>query len=187
MKRIKLLLLLLTLSSIIFPKDLLKIGAYTGSFFPNDKRLKEIYNKVEIIYGLKVGVHVWNGFYVWLSGMQYKTFSETTLMGDITRLTLNPLHLSVRYTWKHRLISPYLQVGYTQVYFNEESDIGNKKDKITGYSLSTGIEFELSSRFIIDLGLKYSQAKKKIDIAENIKEEFNLGGFQIGISFLVII
>ncbi len=168
-------------------KQFLKFGPFSGVFFPNDAKLKEFYKSADIIYGLRLGVHVWNGFFIWFTGSQYKATTETTLLKDIARLTLNPLHLSVRYTLPYGSLNPYIEVGYTQVYFKEESSLGTKKDKSTGYSLDSGIEFNLSSRIILDLGLKYTQAKIQINVSDSVKEEFDLGGFQIALSFLVFI
>ena len=51
-----------------------------------------------------------------------------------------------------------------------------------GASFDFGIEFNLSKKFIIDLGAKYSEIKVK-----PIDEEVDLSGFQVGISFLVVI
>ena len=192
MRKIQIFFVLLLFSAIIFSKDLLKIGAYTGYFSPRNDVLKQIYGEEDIIYGLKAGVHVWNGFYVWLSGMQYKRTSETTYTSEITTLTLNPIYISVRYTLEYRSVNPYLEIGFAHLYFKErskfgtsESEYGTVKSEGNGFSLDAGIEFKLSSKIILDVGIKYSQVKIDFKVAENEWEEFDLGGFQAGISFLV--
>lgn len=180
MKKISTVLFFLLLSTIIFPKSVFKVGPYTGYFSPADKTLKDIYKGEDIIYGLKLGVRVWKGFFVWLSGMQFKKTSVTTLLGDKTTLTLNPIDLSLRYTFDLGTINPYLQGGYSYIFYKEESDIGDVEGEGKGYCLDAGIEFKISSRFIIDVGARYSRASVRptgLDV--------QLGGAQAGVSFLV--
>jgi opacity protein-like surface antigen len=180
MKKISALLFFLFLSSILFPKSVFKVGPYIGYFSPADKTLKDIYKVEDIVYGLKLGVRVWKGFFIWLSGMQFKKTSETTLLGDNTTLTLNPINLSLRYTFELGTINPYLQGGYSYIFYKEESDIGEVKGEGKGYCLDAGIEFKISSRFIIDVGAKYSQATVR-----PTGFDVQLGGAQAGVSFLV--
>lgn len=173
-------LLFLLFSSTLFPEDIVKVGAYSGYFSPAEKMLSEIYRGKDIIYGLKVGVHIWRGFYGFLSGLQYRQVSET-LLGDVTRLKLNPITVSLRYTFSLGVVNPYLESGFTYIYFKEVSDIGNTKDSGGGVLVGTGVEFRASDRFIFDVGAKYSQVKVSPgDFA------VDLGGLQVGVSFLVV-
>jgi len=178
-KKKYIILFICMLSSTIFAQDFVKIGAYSGYFSPKDDILNEVYGGKDVIIGLKIGVHVWQGFYAYLSTMQYQQVGETQL-GDVTRLQLNPLSLSLRYTFSLGVVNPYLEGGFTQVYFSEKSDIGNTKDSGSGFSADAGIEFHLSNRFIFDLGAHYSQVR-----VQPGEIEVDLGGFQVGISFLV--
>jgi len=180
MKKIGLFLVFLLLNSTIFPGNV-KLGSTIGYFSPEDKNLKEIYKGEDVIYGLKLGVRVWNKFYIWLSGMQFKKTAETTLLDDITTLTLNPITLSLRYTFALGTVNPYLEGGYTYIFYNEKSDIGDVEGEGKGYSVDIGIEFKLSSRFIIDLGAKYSRATVR-----PTGFDVQLGGAQAGIAFLVV-
>lgn len=180
MKKTTIILFVCMLSSAIFSKDLIKVGAYSGYFSPKETILNEVYGGKDVIIGLKIGVHIWNGFYGYLSSEQYKQVGETRL-GDVTRLQLNPLSISLRYTFSLGVVNPYLESGFTQVYFSEKSDIGSTKDNGSGFSADAGIEFRLSNRFIFDLGAKYSRVMVK---PGNV--DVDLGGFQVGFSFLVI-
>lgn len=182
MKKSVAVIILLLVSAFAFPRDLLKIGAYTGYFSPRDSELKEIYGESDLIYGLKVGVHVWRGLYVFLSGMQYKRVAETIPLGDVTRLTLNPISLSLRYTFSLGTVNPYLEGGYTHMYFREASDIGDVKDQGSGYTVDTGVEFKVSSRFVIDLGVSYTQVK-----VNPTGLAVELSNLQVGIAFLAVI
>lgn len=190
MRRTTSFLILILFSVLIFPKDMIKVGAYSGYFSPRDEVLKGIYGKGDIVYGLKVGVRIWRGLYGWLSGMQYKSTGETSVTDEITTLTLNPIHISVRYTFELSKVNPYLELGYNYMIFKEksrfgtqfgtqsESEFGTTKDNGGGFCFDAGVEFKLSSKIILDVGMKYSRVKV-LDI--------DLGGFQAGLGFLVII
>jgi hypothetical protein len=181
MKKACIFLSIFLLGLILLPRDNVKIGAYTGYFSPSDEQFKEIYKGEDIIYGLKLGIRIWKEFYLWFSGMQFKKTSETTLLNDITTLTLQPLNLALRYTFNLGFVNPYLEGGYTYIFFKEKSNIGDVEGEGKGYSLDAGIEFKLSSRFVIDLGARYSQAKVR-----PTGFDVQLGGIQLGISFLVV-
>jgi len=161
----------------LFAGDLFKVGVTSGYFMPSNDIFKEVYDG-DLVYGLKLGVHVWNG----LSGLQYKKFSETTYTGDITRLTLNPIYLSLRYTAPLGTANPYVGGGYTYLKFKEESTIGDIEDTGNGYYLEAGIEVNLSSRFILDLNAGYNSVS-----ITTFKKEIDLGGAFAGLSFLVVI
>lgn len=181
MKKLCSILFISLMFSAVFPKDLVKAGAYSGYFSPKDDILKEIYGGEDVIYGLKVGVHIWEGFYAYLSGLQYRQVGET-LLGDVTRLRLNPLTVSVRCTFSLGVANPYLESGFTRIFFKEVSDVGNTTDSGSGFALNAGVEFRASDRFIFDLGAQYSQVKVTPGAFE-----VELGGFQVGVSFLVVL
>lgn len=173
--------LVLICGTTLFAGDLFKVGVSSGYFIPSNEIFKEVYDG-DLVYGFKLGVHVWNGFYMYASGLQYKKFSETTYTGDITRLTLNPIHLMLRYTAPLGKANPYIGGGYTYIKFKEESTIGEIDDSGNGYCLEAGIEFNLSSRFILDLNAGYSSVS-----ITPFDEEVDLGGAFAGLSFLVVI
>jgi outer membrane protein W len=173
--------LVLICGTTLFAGDLFKVGVTSGYFIPSNDIFREVYDG-DLVYGLKLGVHVWNGLYAYVSGLQYKKFSETTYTGDITRLTLNPIYLSLRYTAPLGKANPYVGGGYTYLKFKEESTIGDIEDSGNGYYLEAGIEFNLSSRFILDLNAGYNSVS-----ITPFKEEIDLGGAFAGLSFLVVI
>jgi opacity protein-like surface antigen len=181
MKKIKITLFFFLLGSFIFPKNAVKIGAYAGYFRSDDTLFREIYEGEDVVYGLKLGVRVWKNLSVWLSGMQFRTTGETTLLKDLTTLTLNPLHLSLRYTFRLGRINPYLEGGFTYIYYNEESDIGDKRGEGRGYALDAGLELRLSSHFNIDFGARYSRSS-----IQSGNNDIQLGGLQLGLAFLVV-
>lgn len=180
MKKIIIFLVFTLINISIFSKDTLRIGIYSGYFFPRDNMLKEIYKKEGVIYGFKLGVRVWKGLSLWLSGMQYQKIAETFPLGDRTKLILNPINLSIRYTFRLGRINPYVEGGYTYVFFKELSDIGDVESEGKGYSLDTGIEMKLASWFMIDIGVKYSSVE-----VNPTGFDVDIGGFQAGIALLL--
>jgi opacity protein-like surface antigen len=181
MKKLKLFLLLLLLSTFLFPKNTFKLGAYVGYFRSDDSLFRSIYKGEDVTYGLKLGVRVFNNFSIWLSGMQFKQTGSTSLLEDTTVLTLNPINLSLRYTFRLGVLNPYVEGGYSYVLYKEDSDIGSNSGESKGYSLDAGLEFRLSSHFSIDLGVKYSRCS-----VESNNETLQLGGTQAGVAFLVV-
>jgi opacity protein-like surface antigen len=182
MKKAKIFFLIFFISVLIFPKNLFKLGLYTGYFSPKDSILKEIYGGGNFTYGLNLGLHIWNGFYLCVSGMQYRKSSKTSYTQESTILTLNPLNFSLRYTLYLGKINPYIAGGYTFIFFKESSDIGNIYEDGQGYSVDLGVEFKLCSWFIIDLGTRYTNVK-----VNPTGFDVHLGGWQVGLSFVFTI
>lgn len=168
-------------STVIFPGGSFKIGPYAGYFAPADEHLKAVYTDGDVIYGLKIGLRVWKGLSIWFSGSQFKHTGETVPLKDLTTITLTPLNLSMRYTFRLGKVNPYLSGGYSYVNYKEESTIGNDDGIGRGFSIDAGLEFKLSKRFSLDLGVRYSQVEVELE-----KSTVQLGGAQAGLSFLVV-
>ncbi|MCP5105134.1 MAG: porin family protein [bacterium] len=181
MKKLCIGLLVFFLGSTLFPLNNFKIGAYAGYFSTRDNTIKEIYTPGDITYGAKIGVRVWRGLHLWLSGTHFREVSETTLLGDITTLELTPVTLSLRYTFQLGTINPYVGGGYTYTHYKEKSDIGSTTGEGKGYSMDTGIEIKMSRRFHVDIGITYSDVKVR-----PTRDEVQLGGLQAGIALLVV-
>lgn len=180
MKKIGLLSIFLLLSVMTLQGGIVKIGAFAGYFGTADNQLKDTYSEGDVVYGVKLGFRVYKGLSIWLSGSQFKSTGETSLLGDITTLTLNPIDLSLRYTFRLGFFNPYLEGGFTYIYYNEQSDIGDEKGEGRGYFLSVGGEIKLSQRFSIEIGAKISRSKvspKNFDV--------ELGGTQAGMSLII--
>lgn len=161
---------------------LFKVGPYAGYFQPKSVPLKEIYGKGDVLYGGRLGVHVWQGLYFWLSASQYKVISKTTFTEDKTTLTLLPVHAFVRYSFALGFFNPYLGAGFNYLSFKEESVIGNVKGSSSNLSLEAGFELKVNRHFSLDFGARFDQIKIK---PENIDEEIDLGGLQAGICLLI--
>jgi len=184
MKKIIAFIPLFLLSLLIFPKGTVLLGPYVGYWSPANDTLKTVYDGEDIIYGGKLGIRLGKGFSVWLSGMQYRKSSKTIPLEDITTLTLNPINLSLRYTFRLGTVNPYLEGGYTYTFYKEVSDISEEdtKGEGRGFSLDAGIEFRLSSNFTLDVGARYS----KTNVNPSGDEEIDIGGLQGGIALLIV-
>ena len=160
---------------------LIKIGPYAGFFQPQDAWLKKIYGKGDAIYGGKLGVHVWQGFYFWLSASQFKVIGKTTFTEDKTTLTLTPLSAFLRYSVRLGFFNPYAGIGFTHMSFKEESNISaNVIENSSNVAFEGGFELKMNRHFSLDLGVHYEQIKvKPTDL------EIDLGGLQAGVSLLV--
>jgi hypothetical protein len=159
---------------------LIKIGPYAGYYQPRDAVIKMIYGEGEVIYGGKLGIHIWQGFYFWFSASQFRVIGKTTFSEDKTTLTLTPLSAFLRGSIRLGFFSPYAGVGFTYMNFKEESEIGN----VTGIGRNTayeaGFELKMNRHFIMDFGVRYDQIKVK-----PFDAEIDLGGLQGGVSLLV--
>ena len=161
--------------------NLIKIGPYAGYFQPRDATLKLIYgDKGDVLYGGRLGIHVWNGFYVWLSLSQYKIISKTTFTEDKTTLTLQPVSAFLRYSVPLGFFSPYAGIGFTYMSFKEESEIGNTTGNGKNTAFEGGFELRMNRHFIMDFGARYEIIK-----VNPTGFEIDLGGLQAGLSLLV--
>ena len=141
---------------------------------------KKIYGEGDVIYGARVGIHIWKGFYFWLSAAQFKVIAETTFSEDRTTLTLLPVSAFLRYRIRLGFIRPYVGVGYTYMDFKEESVIGNTSGNGKNIAYEGGFELKINRNFLMDFGARYDQIKVK-----PTGFEVDMGGVQAGISLLI--
>jgi hypothetical protein len=168
-----------------YSQSLIKIGPYCSVFYAQDQNLKNLYGEKNILYGIKFGLNIWNGFHLFLSGNQYHQVSETIPLGDISTLTLNPVFLSLRYAVPFKIIKPYAEISYVYMFYKEsasmgDQEIGSTQDKKNGIGFGTGFELQLSQRFAIDFGVHFFETK-----VNTANQTINLGGLQVGTAFLV--
>ncbi|MCX6554599.1 MAG: PKD domain-containing protein [Candidatus Aminicenantes bacterium] len=158
----------------------IKIGPYAGFFQPRDANLKSIYGDGDVIYGGRLGIHVWQGVYVWLSASRFQVIAKTTFSEEKTTLTLTPLSAFLRGGLSLGFFCPYVGIGYTHMTFKEESEIGNVKGDGGNTSYEAGFELKMNRHFIMDLGVRYDLIKVNLT-----GFDVDLGGLQAGISLLV--
>jgi PKD repeat protein/opacity protein-like surface antigen len=162
---------------------LFKVGPYAGYFLPQDALVKEIYGNGEVLYGARLGIHVWQGFYFWLSAAQFKVISKTTFTGEKTTLTLMPISAFVRYNVGLGFFNPYAGVGFTYQNFKEEAEIiPTTKGSGSSVAVEAGFELKMNRHFALDFGVRFSKLKSKPD---NGDLEIDLGGMQAGVAMLI--
>jgi hypothetical protein len=167
---------------------LIKIGPYAGYFQPNfsDEKIlydeiTKIYGKGNVIYGGRLGVHIWQGFYFWFSASQFRVIGKTTITEDKTILTLNPLSVFLRCSIGLGIFNPYAGIGFIYMGFKEESKISpNVSGNGSNIGYEGGLELKMSRHFFLDLGFRYEQLK-----VEPTGFEIDIGGWQAGVSLLV--
>jgi hypothetical protein len=157
-----------------------KIGPYAGFFQPRDANLKTIYGDGDVIYGGRLGIHVWQGVYVWFSASQFQVIAKTTFSEEKTTLTLNPYSAFLRGSLSLGFFCPYVGIGYTYMAFKEESEIGNVTGNGGNTSYEAGFELKMNRHFIMDLGVRYDLIK-----VSPTDFEVDVGGLQAGISLVV--
>ncbi len=163
--------------------NLIKFGPYAGYFQPQEDLFKKIYGEGDVLYGARLGVHLWKGFHVMVSASQYQVISKTTFTGDKTTLTLLPVSFFLRYTVGRGFFSPYAGIGYTFTSVKEETDfVGNFKGSGSSASFEAGFELKVNRHFFMDFGARFDQIKVKPEVIEG---EIDVGGLQAGISLLV--
>lgn len=161
----------------------IKFGPHAGYFQPQDPWFKLIYGDGDMLYGARLGIHVWNGFHAWFSLSRYQAVAGTTYTADRTTLTLMPLSIFLRYNVGTGVFSPYAGVGFTSMSVKEESEsVGNFKGKGGNIAAEAGFEIRVNRHFFMDLGVRFDQIKIKPEQSPN---EIDLGGLQAGISMLV--
>jgi hypothetical protein len=163
---------------------LIKLGPYAGYFRPTDALFKDIYGEGDALYGARLGLRIWKGFYLWLSFSQFKSIGRTTFTEDKTTITLQPANAGLRFELGQGSLIPYVGVGYTYLSFKEESENvgGTKSNQAGNVSGEAGFEFKLNRHLYIDLGARFDQI---FFTPENSSEKLDLGGLQAGVSLLI--
>ncbi|MEI6614442.1 MAG: hypothetical protein WCL37_06060, partial [Chrysiogenales bacterium] len=155
-------------------------GPNAGYYQPRDANLKTIYEKGAVIYGARLGLHVWQGFYLWFSASQFRVIAKTTITEDETILTLTPSSAFLRCSIRLGFFNPYAGIGFTYVHFKEESEIGNVTGNGGNIAYEGGFELKINRHFIMDFSVRYDLIKVK-----PTGFEIDLGGLQAGVSLLV--
>ncbi len=178
-------LLFIILILILTPQikaERIRIGAFCDYFAPQDEMIKQLYGDGDALYGIRLNVLAFKGLQGSISYGQFKKFGTTSELNDITRLTLNPLTVGVRYTPPLGKVNPYFEVAYMNLFYKEECDIGDHTGNNSGWMIMGGFEFLLSKRFGLSLDLKYQQVDGMSD-QEEIQISFK--GYSGGLSFFV--
>lgn len=192
MKNILITSLIILLSvNLLGQKNLFRIGPYAGYYTPSDELFNEYYQTKDIVFGLNTGVKIWKGIHAYAFFYQYELISKTTITEEISRLKMIPISFGARYEYQYKFLRPFVGIGYTMVLFTEINAIEpeGKKDIASGLNFNLGCGFQISEHFMIQVSIMKSDAfyKNEIDPAEGKIETINIGAFQMGVSFIVMI
>lgn len=160
----------------------IRFGAYCDYFAPQDEMIKQLYGDGDALYGLRLNVLVFKGLQGSISYGQFKKFGTTSALNDITRLTLHPLTVGIRYTPPLGKVNPYFELAYLNLSYKEECDIGDHTGSESGWMMVGGLEFLLSKRFGLSLDLKYQQVEGSGD---DEATQISFKGYSGGLSFFI--
>ncbi len=165
-------------------KILVKIGPFAGLYANSDSKLKEIYNGQELFSGGEGGIIFYKGLGVFLRAGYIRFTSITEPLEDVTKLSLIPVDLSVRYYFELGSISPFIGIGYRFLSFKEEAKLGENEfvldEKANSVIAEGGLELYLSKRFSIQLSLSYCKTP-----VSPTGVEVDLGGINALVTFFV--
>ena len=159
---------------------LIKIGPYAGFFQPRDADLRTVYGDGNVIYGGRLGICVWRGFYVWFSASRFVAVAKTTFSEEKTTLTLTPLSAFLRCKIGLGFFNPYAGIGFTYMNFKEESAFPTVTGNGSDTAYEGGFELKMNRHFILDFNVRYDRIKVK-----PTGFEVDLGGLQAGVSLLL--
>ncbi len=162
---------------------LIKFSPFAGYFQPKDEFIRQIYGEGDLLYGARLGIHVWEGFYFWFSASQFKVIGKTTVTEDKTTLTLLPVSGAMLYHLGRGFFVPYAGIGLTLLSYKEEAElVGSTKGHGSSVFLEGGLELRMNRHFSIDLGARIGQVKVQ---PENAPKKVDLGGLQTTVALLV--
>ncbi len=143
-------------------RPFLKIAPQIIFYKPGDPDFRETYFKDQInqgktTFGVQAAVHLWSGFYLWLSWSSFHLESQPDATMSGKNLTLTPWTGLIRYTFPVGFCSPFVGIGYTYVQFKEESDHGSLSRFGSGLTYEVGLEFAFSKNLGLDLGIRFNQ------------------------------
>ncbi len=137
----------------------IKFGPFAGLYANSDSNLKQIYNGQELFAGGEAGVVFYRGLGVFLRAGYIRFTSLTQPLEDVTKLSLSPFDISVRYYYQINSISPFLGLGYRFLSYKEEAKLGEKEhvldEKANSIIIEGGLELYLSKRFSVQLSVNY--------------------------------
>ena len=161
-----------------------KIGPFAGLYANNDSNLKEIYNGQELFAGGEAGLLFYRGLGIFLRVGYIRFTSLTQPLEDVTKLSLSPVDISIRYYHQFGAISPFLGLGYRFLSYKEESKLGEKEfvldEKANSVIIEAGLELYLSKRFSVQLSFNYCETP-----VSPTGVEVDLGGLSGLVTFFV--
>ena len=161
-------------------RPFIKLGPFAGWFQPRDAWVRKIYGDGGMLYGARVGLHLWKGFYLWIGAAHVRLAGATTLTGETTAMTLLPASAFLRFHATLGFLRPYAGIGYTYLGFLETSSLGETRDWVGNVAYEAGLEVRLHRHLFLDLGARYDELR-----VSPTGFEVDLGGLQGGAALLL--
>jgi hypothetical protein len=161
-------------------RPFIKLGPFAGWFQPRDAWVRQIYGDGGMLYGARIGLHLWKGFYLWIGAAHSRLVGATTLTGGSTAMTLLPASAFLRFHATLGFLRPYAGAGYTVLGFREASPLGETKGWGGNVAYEAGLEIRLHRHLLLDLGARYDELR-----VSPTGFEIDLGGLQGGAALLL--
>lgn len=158
----------------------IKLGPFAGWLQPRDAWVKRIYGDGGMLYGARIGLHLWKGFYLWLGAAHARLAGATTLTNESTAMTLLPASAFLRFHVALGFLRPYAGVGYTYLGYLEASSLGETRGWVGNVAYEAGLELRLHRHLLVDIGARYDELR-----VAPTGFEIDLGGLQGGASLLI--
>lgn len=161
-------------------RPFIKLGPLAGWFQPRDAWVRKIYGDGEMLYGARIGLHLWKSFYLWIGAAHARLTGATTLTGETTAMTLLPASAFLRFHVTLGFLRPYVGVGYTYLGFLEASSLGETRGWVGNVAYEAGLEVRLHRHLMVDIGARYDELR-----VSPTGFEIDLGGLQGGAALLL--
>ncbi len=161
-------------------RPFIKLGPFAGWYQPRDARVRNIYGDGEMLYGGRIGLHLWKGFYLWIGAAHARLVGATTLTRETTAMTLLPASAFLRFHVSLGFLRPYAGVGYTYLGFLETSSLGETRGWVGNVAYEAGLEVRLHRHLLADIGARYDELR-----VSPTGFEIDLGGLQGGAALLI--
>lgn len=188
-KRLCCILVFLGVTLTASPQGLIKLGPRVTYYATQDDLLSTYYAPNDLMFGFQAGVKIWRGIHLFAGVDRLEMVSRTSETGDLARLKVTPFFLTAAYYYDLKKVIPFAGLGYSRVYFREESSISPDpmEGQPPGYHLVIGCGFRFSPRVMVFLSARKTGAVFENQLTADISETIDMGGIQAGLSFFIVL
>jgi len=155
-------------------KQYIRIEALGGAFQPQERTLKDIYER-GLIYGVELNVGIWEFAEFWIAQKYFNKKVVDKVTAVERKINLIPLEWGLKFRLSKGKVNPYLGFGASYYQYKEIDLTGEIKDKSIGYIGLAGIFFKIKGGLLFDIHARYSYCR-----VLSGEDKLNVGGFHIG-------
>jgi hypothetical protein len=180
-RKLFLVFIILSLSITGFTRDRFSISVMGNYLSSADQGFEDFYGKSHFYPGVKLGVKIFKGFYLWGGfGVLTATGETEPLLQEESKWTQKFFSFGGGYKAKlSGTIAANLRLGALFTKYKEEALELELKDSASGFIVSGGLIFHIGSIFYTELEIGYLSVSDEID--DDIIDSIDLGGFKAGI------